>query len=168
MTHFLLNIILAVTWAAVMGTFDLQTILAGFAIGYGVLWLVRPALRPSAYLTGLWRALGFAAFYVWELVLSSIRVAIDVCRPRFDMRPGVVAVPLTCTRDAEITLLANLISLTPGTLSLDVSADRRLLFVHAMDMEDGPDAVRHAITNDLERRVLAVLHDPKAMESPVS
>jgi multicomponent Na+:H+ antiporter subunit E len=72
-----------------------------------------------------------------------------------------VAIPLTCTRDAEITLLANLISLTPGTLSLDVSADRRLLFVHVMDIEGGADAVRYAITNDLERRVLAVLHDPK-------
>jgi len=97
-----------------------------------------------------------------ELVLSSLRVAVDVCRPRLDVCPGVVGIPLRATTDAEITVLANLISLTPGTLSLDVSPDRRTLYVHAMDLDGGPDALRKDIGTTLEARVLALLRGPES------
>jgi len=72
------------------------------------------------------------------------------------MRPGIVAVPLDAETDAEITLLANLLTLTPGTLSLDVSADRRFLYVHMMYIEDA-DVARRQIKDGYERRVLEVL-----------
>lgn len=157
MTHFLLNIGLAAAWAAIMGDFSASTVAAGFGVGYVVVWIARPALGPSAYVTGVWRALAFAGFYLWELVASSVRIAIDVCSPRLDVCPGVVGVPLDARTDGEITLLANLISLTPGTLSVDVSDDRRTLFVHAFDLDGGPDAVRADVKDSLERRVLTLL-----------
>jgi multicomponent Na+:H+ antiporter subunit E len=72
------------------------------------------------------------------------------------MRPGVVAVPLDARTDAEITLLANLITLTPGTLSLDVSADRSFLYVHAMYVDDVND-VKRQIKDGFERRLLEVM-----------
>jgi len=106
------------------------------------------------------RALRFAVTYVLDLILSSVQVAIDVCRPRLDVCPGVVGIPLKAESDAEITVLANLISLTPGTLSLDVSPDRRTLFVHAMDLEGGPDALRVDIRETLEKRVLDLMRGP--------
>lgn len=165
MNQFLLNIGLAVAWAAVMGDFSAATLASGFVVGYGILWLARPALGPSAYVGGVWRAVAFAAFYLWELVASSVRIAIDVCSPRLDVCPGVVGVPLDARTDGEITLLANLISLTPGTLSVDVSDDRRTLFVHAFDLNGGPDALRADVKANLERRVLTLLRgdaDPRA------
>jgi multicomponent Na+:H+ antiporter subunit E len=74
------------------------------------------------------------------------------------MRPGVVAIPLDVQTDAEITLLANLITLTPGTLSLDVSTDRRVLYIHVMYIDnDDVEAVRRKIKEGFERRVLEVL-----------
>jgi multicomponent Na+:H+ antiporter subunit E len=72
------------------------------------------------------------------------------------MKPGIIAVPLDAETDFEITLLANLITMTPGTLSLDLSDDRKTLYVHAMYITD-PEKIRHSIKHDLERRVLAVL-----------
>lgn len=157
MKLFLLNLLLALLWGAVNGTFGAVTLVAGFALGYLVLLLARPAFGPSAYHTGLWKGLGFAAFYVWELVLSSVRVAYDVLTPRLRANPGIIALPLDARTDAEITTLANLISLTPGTLSLVVSPDRRTLYVHAMYLDDGPDALRADLKDRMERRVLGLL-----------
>lgn len=162
MKLFLLNILLALLWGAISGTFSAVTLVAGFALGYVVLVLARPAFGPSRYYTGLWRGLAFAAYYVWELVLSSVRVAYDVLTPRLRAEPGIVAVPLDARTDTEITVLANLISLTPGTLSLDVSADRRTLYVHAMYLDDGPDALRADLKERMERRVLALFRSPDA------
>lgn len=162
MKLFLLNLLLALLWGAVNGTFAVPVLVAGFALGYLVLLLARPAFGPSAYYTGLWKGLAFAAFYVWELVLSSVRVAYDVLTPRLRARPGIVAVPLDARTDTEITVLANLISLTPGTLSLVVSPDRRTLYVHAMYLDDGPDALRADLKGRMERRVLGLLRSPDA------
>jgi multicomponent Na+:H+ antiporter subunit E len=79
-----------------------------------------------------------------------------VITPHLKSRPGIVAVPLDprLTSDAQLTLLANLISLTPGTLSLALSEDRRILYVHAMFVED-PDQVREEIKNGMEKWVVA-------------
>jgi hypothetical protein len=72
--------------------------------------------------------------------------------------PGVIAIPLDARTDAEITLLANLITLTPGSVSLDLSADRRSLYVHAMYIDGGDiEAYRRSVKEGLERRVLELL-----------
>jgi len=168
MRHFLLNIGLATAWAALMGSFDATTLAVGFGVGYVVVWATQPALGPSAYVAGVRRAVVFVVLYLAELVWSSVQVAIDVCRPRLRMRPGVVGVPLRARTDAEITVLANLISLTPGTLSLDVSPDRRILYVHAMDLADGPDTLRDNLRETLEARVLTLLRGEAPDEETVA
>jgi multicomponent Na+:H+ antiporter subunit E len=72
------------------------------------------------------------------------------------MRPGIVAVPLEEMSEVELLVLTNLITITPGTLTLDLSEDRRTLYVHAMDAAD-PDAVRRDIKKGFERKVLDAL-----------
>jgi len=153
MNLFFLNVALAATWAAVNGSFSPTVLGAGFVLGYLVLLVARPVLGPSAYYAGLWRSISFALFYLWELMISSIRVAIDVLTPRLDVRPGVVRLPLQVRTETEVTLLANLISLTPGTLSLEISGDNKFLYVHAMDV-DNPDDLRRDLHESLEARVL--------------
>jgi multicomponent Na+:H+ antiporter subunit E len=96
--------------------------------------------------------LEFVAFFLRELVTANIRLAFDTLRPARDLRPGVVAVPLDVTTDWQIMILSNLITLTPGSLSLDVSQDRRTIYVHTMDASDLEAARRH-IKQGFERRI---------------
>lgn len=100
--------------------------------------------------------LSLVALFVKELILSALKVAWLAVQPRIVIRPAIVAYPLTVTTDAQITLLANLITLTPGTLSIDVSADRKTLYIHAIDI-----ASREALIGDIaagfETKVLQVL-----------
>ncbi len=98
------------------------------------------------------QAVEFLAFFLCELVLANIRLAWSVMGPLGRLRPGVVAVPLDIESDAAIAVLANLITLTPGTLSLDVSSDGKVLFVHAVGAQS-PQALRRAIKSGFERRV---------------
>lgn len=151
----LLNLVLALGWCAVIGEFTLANLAIGFALAYVALWLVRPLYGPTRYFRRFWLLLRLIAFFLFELVRSSLRVAWDVVTPPVYSRPGVVAVPLDAESDIEITVLANLVSLTPGTLSLEVSEDRRVLYVHAMFAEDR-DAVSRSIKEGIERRLLEV------------
>lgn len=74
----------------------------------------------------------FLLFFLWELVLANLRVAVEVLTPGFSMTPGIIRVPTSTESEWELMLLANAISMTPGTLSLDVSDDGRDLFVHTL------------------------------------
>lgn len=156
MTLFAWNLALAVIWAAVMGELSIGNLAAGFALGLVVLAVGGSFLGSSRYFEKLLRLLEFAAFFIGQLVSSSLRVAADIVRPRLRARPGVVAVPLEARSDLEITLLANLVSLTPGSLSIDVSADRSTLFVHVMFLDD-LEGTRRGIKEGFERRVLELL-----------
>lgn len=154
----LANILLAVAWAALQGDFSLRTLLTGQILGYLILVaLVRAGvLRASPYVGRLHRVVGLAAYFFWELVKANMRLALDVATPHYHMKPGIIAVPLDATRDGQILLLSMLINTTPGSVALDVSPDRKILYVHVMYMQT-PDAAREDIKNGFERRVLGVL-----------
>lgn len=98
------------------------------------------------------RAISLAAFFAWELLVANVRVAADVLRPRTAIQPAVVAIPLDITSDAEILLLSALINITPGSVTIDLSEDRRTLFVHVMHMTS-PEASRLEIKRGFEQRV---------------
>lgn len=98
------------------------------------------------------RAISLAAFFAWELLVANFRVALDVLRPRLAIEPAVVAIPLDITTDAEILLLSALINITPGSVTIDLSEDRRTLFVHVMHMTSA-EASRFEIKTGFEQRV---------------
>lgn len=100
-----------------------------------------------------WRILRLILAFFSEFTLSVIRVCQLVLSPRMRIRPAVIAFPLTVRRDFEITLLANLITLTPGTLAIDVSDDRSTLYVHVIDCPDPAVAARE-IADGFERLIL--------------
>lgn len=103
--------------------------------------------------------LSLIGLFVRELVLGAVQVALLVVRPRLELHPAVIAYPLTVTTAAQITLLANLITLTPGTLSVDVSDDRRTLFIHVLDLADRERLIGR-VAAGFESKVLGVLrHD---------
>jgi multicomponent Na+:H+ antiporter subunit E len=152
------NMLLALAWAALQAEFSLATLVTGYLLGYFILLaLVQGGvLAASPYIGRVHRVAGLAAFFLWELVRANFRLALDVATPRYHMKPGIVAVPLDVSRDSEILLLAMLINLTPGSVALDVSPDRRVMYVHVMYMAT-PEAARDEIKNGFERRVLEVL-----------
>ncbi len=155
-TMFAGNLLLALFWVAMSGHFDVVNLLIGFVFGYLVLYLLQRAIGRSSYFPRSMALVRFVGFYVIEVVRANLRVAFDVVTPTSYARPGVVAVPLDARTDAEITLLSNLITMTPGSLAVDVADDRSVIYVHAMFVED-PDEIRRQIKDDLERRVLELL-----------
>ena len=156
MNLFLLNIFLALGFSAVLGQLNLRGFIAGFVISYLALWLSKPLYGNTRYFERLPKVLVLIAFFLKELLVSNVKVLWDVITPRHISRPGIIAIPLDARTDAEIMLVANLISLTPGTLSLDLSEDRRLLYVHVMFLDD-IDEIRRQIKQGLEKRVLEVM-----------
>ena len=137
--------LLAGIWVALTGQFSLVNLGLGVLLGLGAMRFAVPARRGEKRLRLSWALVRFPVVVIWALVLSNLRVARTVLvTPLEQLTPGIIAVPLTLTTDAEITALANLITLTPGTLTLDVSDDRRVLFVHILDLSD-PEAALASI-----------------------
>lgn len=156
MNLFSMNLLLAVVWAALMADFTMDSLLVGYVLGYGALWLAQPLFgERSPYFVRVWRVIRLTLFFLYELVVSSIRVAWDVITPQDLSRPAIIEMPLDVESDIEILLVTNLISLTPGTLSLDVTADRKTLIVHAMFAED-PEVLVQELKDGMERMVKEV------------
>jgi multicomponent Na+:H+ antiporter subunit E len=145
--------LLAAAWVALTGDLTWPNALVGVALGVLLVRVVPP--RRPLRLAGLRRLPQVAALLVWflgQLGLANLRVVALVLRPRPGLRPGILAVPVDLPEDWQVALLANLITLTPGTLTVDVTGDGRTLFVHFLHLED-PERERRALREGFERRV---------------
>ena len=156
MNLFAFNVLLAIGFMIVLDSFTLQSLLAGFILGFAALWLTHSHASQTSYFGRTFKVLKLIVFFAKELLISNLRVVWDVITPAHISRPGIVRVPLDAKTDFEIMMVANLISLTPGTLSIDLSEDRRYLYVHVMFMQDVAE-IRREFKQGLEKRVLEVL-----------
>jgi multicomponent Na+:H+ antiporter subunit E len=147
--------LLALAWMALTGDWSAPAALFSLALGWLLLRFARPLGGEGFRRVRFARLPGFLLFFLKELVVANLRIAAAVVFPEGRLRGAIVAVPLRLERDAEIALLANLISLTPGTLSLHVSGDRGTLYVHAMATAS-PGQLRREIREGFERRILEV------------
>lgn len=154
--QFLLNILLAIAWMLLTGELTAENFIEGLIIGYIILWVSKAALGGTKYFKKIPKAINFFSYFVKELIVANLKVAFDIITPKDYMQPGIVAVPLDVESDMEITLLANLITLTPGTLSLDVSKDKKVLYIHTLYLDD-IEKFRSEIKNGIEKRLLEVL-----------
>lgn len=159
MTRIIAVLLLTAVWTALFATTDVRAIGFGVLVSAGVLALTNRLEETSAgplHRPVVPRPLGLllmtAAFFV-ELIKSALSVAREAWRPRLAVQPGVIRIPLQVQTDVEITMLASLISLTPGTLSLDVSPDGKSLYVHALIIHDDGTSTRRSIARRLERPV---------------
>lgn len=156
MTGLLLNLVLAIVWSAGVGDMSLETFGFGFLLGYVLLWWLYPVHGDRNYFRKGPRLVGLILFFSWELLISNLRVARAIISSPAYRRPGIVAVPLDARTDMEISVLAILVTLTPGELVLDISDDRKVMYVHAMFVDE-PDDVRRSVKDGFERRVLGLL-----------
>ena len=142
----LLNLILALTWAALQGELNAINFVSGFLVSAAVIYIFRRMFFRPLYFRKVVLGVMLALVFVKELVKSNLAVLRVVFRLRPQVRSGVIAVPTELTSDIALTLLANMITLTPGTLTLDISADRRYLFVHTLNLDDPEDVKREIRT----------------------
>ncbi|WP_291114626.1 Na+/H+ antiporter subunit E [Flavobacterium sp. UBA6135] len=151
----LLNLILTIVWVALTGSFEFINFVFGFVLTFLILWIISSDKTDRKYFRVIPSIISFFFYFIYELIKANIQVAYDVITPTMYMKPGIVSVPLDANTDLEITLLANVISLTPGTLSLDVSDDRKVLYVHAMYIHDKDEFIR-SIKDGFEKKLLNI------------
>lgn len=157
MTLFAVNILLALVWAALWGAFAPLDLLGGFVFGFAALWFARGTLSPgqARYFRTLPQVLILFVYFVKELVKSCLLVARDCIAPRPALHPAIVHMPIGPKSDLEIFVLANLITLTPGTLTLDVADDKTHLVIHSIYAQDA-DALVADLKSGMEYRVQKV------------
>src|SRR3954463_8909775 len=150
------SILLALAWTALQGDVSLANLLVGYVVGYAILAvLAKGRVMPSTLVSRTVHAFALAGYFGWELLVANVRVAADVLRKN-RIKPAVVAIPLDITSDGEILLLSMLINITPGSVTIDLSDDRRTLYVHVMHMRSADDT-RREIKGGFERRVKLLL-----------
>jgi len=142
MRFFLLNILVALLWMLMWGEFDLYLLFGGFVVGYLLLGLVSRTTGATNYGVRVWKLLSFLAYFIKILVIANLQVAWEIVTPKFNMTPRIIRYDVTGMTAVQVTTLANSITLTPGTLSADVSDDGKSLFIHCMYARDREQAVR--------------------------
>lgn len=134
--HPLMSAALVAVWLLLANDLSVGHLLLGAALGVLVplatnaFWPERPRLaRPGL-------ALVLAARLIADIVVANLTVARSILSPRLALRPAFVRYPLELSDEFAVTVLASIISLTPGSVSAELSPDRRTLLVHALDLED--------------------------------
>ena len=156
MTLLPLNLLIALTWGVASGDFTMSNLLLGFAAGFVALYAFDPFRGDHGYHRRTIAMVGLTLYFIYDLISSSVQVAWAVLFPSGAIQPRFVEVELEAQSDVAIMLVANLTSLTPGTLSVDVSADRKRLLIHAMFAGD-PQSVIDGVKRGLEPRVRKVV-----------
>ena len=134
--RFLMNVLLTIICVALTGSFAYLNFIFGFLVSFFVMWIISDDSGDRKYFTIAFKIIGFFFYFLYEFFKATIQVAFEVMTRKFQMKPGIIKMPLDAKTDLEITILANMISLTPGTLVLDVSEDKKVMYIHGMYMDD--------------------------------
>ncbi|MBN8430077.1 Na+/H+ antiporter subunit E [Microbulbifer salipaludis] len=155
MKLFLMNILLAISWCALTADASLANFLAGFVVGYAAMAMSPVRKISRGYFRRLPRILGLLVFFLKELVASGLRATMEVLSPVRKSQPRVIRVDTELRERNHLLLLSQLISLTPGTLVLDVDPEEGVLYVHAM-FAHSEQAFLQELRGGMERRVREV------------
>ena len=151
----LLNMVLAFLWMFIKVSYDPISFIKGYIFGLLIIFVLRRSFGSRFYLFRLWSFIKLIFIFIKELILSNIAIVKVVLKPKLDMRPAIFAMDTELTKDWQITLLSSLITLTPGTLVIDVSEDNKTLFIHAMNIGEVEDEI-NSIKNSFEKAILEV------------
>ncbi|WP_115168719.1 Na+/H+ antiporter subunit E [Sphingobacterium spiritivorum] len=154
--QFLMNLLLCFIWIALTGSMYYSNFLFGFLLGFFILWIMNINETDQRYFYRVPKTAGFVLYFLYEMIVANIQVAYDVITPKYFFKPGIIRYPLNARTDFEINLLATIISLTPGTLILDISDDKSALYIHVMYLKD-KDKFIAQLKNGFERRLLEII-----------
>lgn len=141
--QFLLNLFIAFLWVLFKDEFRYETFIAGFLVGTIIVFLMRRFFGGRFYLHRLYSAIVLVIIFIIETMLSAVAVIKQILRPRIDIKPGIFKYETVLRGEWEVPLLAMLLTLTPGSVVMEVTPEGNVFYIHAMDIE------RHQA--DLER-----------------
>lgn len=142
-----LSLVLLIVWLLMNNAFSLGHILLGLILALGIPLLTEPLQTQQMTVKRPLKLIKYIIILKWDIVVANLAVAKLILGPTKALQPGFVAYPLNLTGDLPITLLASTISLTPGTLSAEVSKDREWLYIHALDLPD-----EQALIDEIKQR----------------
>ncbi|MCK4873701.1 MAG: Na+/H+ antiporter subunit E [Phycisphaerales bacterium] len=153
----LLNIALAVGWVFLAATFTPVSFLAGLAFAFAVTSIYATATGHRGYGYHLFKIVRFGVYFLSILIKANWQIAYEAATPKLNMTPRIIRYPVGHMSDIEKTTLANSITLTPGTLVVDVSDDGEYIYVHCMYAKDREAAVRdlHELATNLHEGVFS-------------
>ncbi|TYR78730.1 Na+/H+ antiporter subunit E [Priestia megaterium] len=151
----LLNVIIAFTWMFLRGIWTGPSFLIGFFWGAVIIFTFRRFFHQRFYLEKIYAIVKLLLIFLRELFKSNIAVIQDVLRPKLKLQPAIFAMPTRLEKDWEITTLSLLITLTPGTLVIDVSDDNSTLYIHAMNTDDIDEVIKD-IQHTFEKAIMEV------------
>lgn len=156
MKYFLMNLLLSFIWVALTGSMYYSNFLFGYLLGFFILWIMNRNEEDQRYFYRVPNIISFLFYFLYEMITANLQVAYDVITPRYFFQPGIVKYPMKARTDLEINLLSTIISMTPGTLILDVSEDKTILYIHVMYLKDREQFISQ-MENGIEKKLLALL-----------
>lgn len=138
-----IHVALVLTWMAMWGSWAPFHVVAGTVVGGLILYALTKGTQQPFYMRRVVAVIKFVSLFLWQVVLSSIFVARIALDPKPKNRPGIVALPLRLKTDGTITALTHMLTLTPGAVPIDITPDRREIFIHCLDLND-VEAVRQS------------------------
>lgn len=151
----LLNVFIAFVWMFLSNSFSSATFIIGYILGLVMLFMLRRFFTSRFYLGRVWAVIKLGGIFIKELVAANVAVLKVILKPKLDLRPAIFEMETELKQDWEITLLSLLITLTPGTVVVNISEDRTKLYVHAIDFDNIDDAV-DSIRSTFEKAILEV------------
>ncbi|MNJ38908.1 Na+/H+ antiporter subunit E [Paenibacillus bouchesdurhonensis] len=151
----LLNFLIAVVWMFLNNNWSASGGIVGYVVGLALIGMFSRFWPQGIYMRKVWSILKLLVLFIKELFKSSFVVMGQVISPKLNIRPGIFSYTTELTSDWEVTILANLITLTPGTLTIDVSRDGSTLYIHAMDIDD-VDELCSQIRSTFEKAIMEV------------
>lgn len=151
----LLNFFIALVWMLISSSLNAATFVIGYIIGFVLIFMMRRFFNNRIYTVRLWAAFKLMLLFFRELTLSNISVLLLVIKPKLNIKPMIFSMPTELEHDWEITLLSSLITLTPGTIVINVSDDQNTLYIHALHVDDVDEAI-DSIKNSFEKAIKEV------------
>ena len=156
MPHPFLTLILAVVWVLLQNNVTSGMVVFGIILGILIPWVTSAWWPDTPKGFRLGKMVGYSFVVIWDIIIANIQVAwIVLTVPNSKLKPAWIVVPLKLKQPEAITVLAGTITLTPGTVSADLSDEGHSLLVHVLHTDD-PDGVRDEIKARYERRLLEI------------
>ncbi|MDX9705287.1 MAG: Na+/H+ antiporter subunit E [Weeksellaceae bacterium] len=156
--NFLLNLLLSLVWVALTGHLNYTNFMFGFIMGFFILWMLSRASQPGErhYFYRVPKIILFILSFFYDMLRANIEVTREIMTPDFNMTPGIIAFEHNLKTDFEITMITNFIALTPGTMVLKISDDKKILYIHGLYIKDKEKFIEK-MRNGLEKKLIEIL-----------
>jgi multicomponent K+:H+ antiporter subunit E len=153
--HPLLTLILWAIWLLLNNSIDPGHIVLGGALAVFIPWLTSSYWPEQINIRRPWKLVHYILYVLWDILIANVIVAKLILGPQKKLNPGFLHYELQLTSPVGISLLANTISLTPGTVSCDLTEDRRYLLIHALHIDDVAE-IKAEIYRKFEKPLLEI------------